>query len=200
MKKKSRLPIEVFDRLKEEVEKYLTFTLSTPTDYIRLSEVLRDEGHGYVSPTTLKRVWGYISDKGLDYRPGSYTLRALCNLIGYKDIDDFENDCSASQSVEYTGKFIESHIIPANSIVELRWMPDRICLLRHIDATIFEVFYSANSRLKRGDRVDCACFTQNAPAYFSRVFRDNHHPFTYVAGAAKGVTYTIFSTFEEEEE
>lgn len=197
MKRKNKPSAEIIARLKKEVENRLTFSLVTPNDFIRLSDTIQDEGFGYISPTTLKRVWGYISDVGTEYVPGSYTLRSLCNLIGFSDIKDFENtDLLSVQSQEYSGTFIESHLIQKDAVVVLRWSPNRICCLKHIDATLFEVIKVRNSHLKVGDKVDCACFTQHAPAYFSRVFRQNKPPKTYIAGSANGITYSILPNLD----
>lgn len=97
------------------------------------------------------------------------------------------------QSREYTGKFVESRLMQENTLVELRWQPNRICLLRHIKATLFKVeSVEYSSRLREDDMVECECFTQHAPA-FIRIFHERTLPTTYVAGSANGITYRIIS-------
>ncbi len=194
MKRRHTINIEELNRLKKEVEKYLNFPLNTPDDYNRLADTLNDKGCGRVSATTLKRIWGYISDTGDNYRPNAYTVAILCKYLGFKDINEFLSSDFPIQSKDYTGEFIESRLIPQDAEVELRWQPNRICILRHEKATLFQVSHVENSStLREGDWVECGCFTQHAPAYFTRVFREGSLPMTYIAGSANGITYRILT-------
>ncbi len=192
MKKRKAITSDVLDRLKKEIEERLNFPLNAPDDYSRLSDLLKDEGCGTVSATTLKRIWGYISDTGADYRPNAYTVTALCKIIGFKDIDEFSASELPIQSREYSGKFIESNKLPENVMIELRWQPNRICVLLHIKATLFKVISVENSTtLHEGDLVECGCLTQHAPVYFPRVFREGANPTTAIAGSASGITFNL---------
>ena len=110
-------------RLRGEVENRLTFPIKSPDDYARLSDLLKEEGCGSVSATTLKRIWGYISDTGSDYRPNAYTVTALCRLIGFKDLEEFLDSDSPIQSRQYSGSFIESRNLPEGAEVEIQWRP-----------------------------------------------------------------------------
>ena len=101
------------------------------------------------------------------------------------------------QSKEYRGDFIESFKLAPDAGIEVRWQPNRHCFLRHINATLFKVVSQTNSRLKADDIVECGCFTQHAPAYFTRVFREGTLPMTYVAGAANGITYKVIPPADE---
>ncbi|MDE6648879.1 MAG: hypothetical protein K2K45_03010 [Muribaculaceae bacterium] len=194
MKKRNHIDIEQLDLLKKQVERRLNFPLKAPDDYSRLSDLLKDEGCGTVSATTLKRIWGYISDTGSDYRPNAYTVTALCRLIGFRDIEEFCASDFPVQSHEFSGKFVESHKLPQDIEIELRWQPNRVCILRHVKATLFKVVSVENSTtLREGDLVECGCFTQHAPAYFSRVFSEGRDPSTSIAGSASGITYRILN-------
>lgn len=179
-------------RLRTDVEKYISRKLASPSDFIFLSDKLQQDGNGYVSPTTLKRVWGYISDKGEDYIPSNFTLRALCRLLGFKDWSEYCEDGEAIQSMEYMGTFIETRFLELNTEISLLWQPNRRIRLRHIKPSLFEVIENENSRLHIGDVVECSCFTQHAPAYF-RVFRRNVAPIAYIAGSAQGILYVVHS-------
>lgn len=193
MRKRYAIGSVVIDKLRSEVENYVSRRLSTVADFNYLSDILNSSGFGYVSATTLKRVWGYINDTGGDYSPGNYTLRALCNLIGFRDIVEFEKSSDTIQSREYSGNFIESQSLPEGVEVEVNWSPNRRCVLRHLKATLFEVVVSEFSRLRKDDIVECGCFTQNAPLYFTRVFRKGMSPRTYIAGTSSGITYIVKS-------
>lgn len=191
MKRKHDIDPDELNRLKKEVESFIDYQLKTPENFSRLSEKLQKNGCGYISATTLKRIWGYIKDTGNDYKPSVYSMNSLCRLIGFKNIDEFSDAEYPIQSKEYTGEFIESVKLPPNAEIELRWQPNRCCTLRHITATLFKVIDQENSRLNKDDLVECGCFTQHAPVYFTRVFRDGTLPMTYIAGASNGISYKI---------
>lgn len=191
MKKHRTINPDELDRLKNAVENYLDFPILTPDNFVRLSDMLKEKGCGYVSATTLKRIWGYISDTGADYCPSEFSLSTICKLLGFRNMAEFSNSKFPIQSREYTGKFIESHKLPEGTVVELRWAPNRICILRHIKPTIFKVEYvESTSNLVKDDLVECMCFTQNAPI-FLRIFRDGKIPCSYVAGSANGISFKV---------
>lgn len=194
MKKRHTIDSEILERLKKEVEARLYFPLNSPDDYSRLSDLLKDEECGTVSATTLKRIWGYISDIGADYRPNAYTITALCNLLGFKNIEEFCASDAPIQSRDYPGKYIESQSLTIGAEIEIRWHPNRICVLRHEKSTLFKVISVENSTtLRRGDIVECGCFTQHAPVYFPRVFREGTNPSTAIAGSASGIIFNILN-------
>ena len=126
-------------RLRNDVEKYISRKLVSPADFIFLSDKLQKTGLGYVSPTTLKRVWGYIADKGDEYIPSNFTLRALCALLGFKDWSEYCNSEDSIQSMEYTGPFIEPRFLPLNIEISVMWPPNRRIRLRHIRPSLFEI-------------------------------------------------------------
>ena len=183
---------DALERLRNDVERHIGRKLVSPADFVFLSDRLRREGLGYVSPTTLKRVWGYIADKGEAYSPSNFTLRALCGLLGFMDWTEYCAGSQPLQSKEYTGEYVESRFMPLNTEVSLLWHPNRKVRLRHIRPSLFEVIENENSRLRVGDTVECSCFTQHAPAFF-RVFRPNVAPLSYIAGSAQGIFYVIHS-------
>lgn len=199
MSKRYHIDSEELIRLKTEVESMAGRRPTTPSDFVFLSDKIRGDGCGYISPTTLKRVWGYINDTDAFYSPGHYTLRILCNYVGYVDMDDFAESDTTVQSREYTGNFVESSTLPTDCEVTIRWSPNRRCVLRHVKSSLFEVVEVENARLRTGDIVECGCFTQNAPAYFSRVFRKDAAPMTYIAGSANGIRFSVLGPdFAEE--
>ena len=192
MKDNNKIEAEDLTRLKKDVERYIARVSHSPADYIYLSERLQNEGHGYISPTTLKRIWGYISDKGNQYTPSSYTLNSLCKFIGFNDISEYCSESAEIQSKEYRGESIETLSLTADTEITLLWQPNRKIRLRYIGAESFEVMENENSRLRIGDGVRCSSLTQHAPAFF-RVSRDGNKPFSYIAGASQGVFFHLHS-------
>ena len=192
MTNKNKVEPEQIVRLKKDVESYISRILHSPADYSYLSERLQNEGHGYISPTTIKRVWGYISDKGNHYTPSAYTLNALCRLIGFNDISEYCSEPSAIQSKEYKGEYVEILTLPLHTEITIMWQPNRKVRLRNTGAETFEVIENENSRLKIGDIVECRSLTQHAPAFF-RVHRDGIRPLSYVAGSIQGIFFHLHS-------
>ncbi|MDE6577790.1 MAG: hypothetical protein K2J82_01560 [Muribaculaceae bacterium] len=192
MKDNNKIEAEDLNRLKKDVERYISRVLHSPADYIYLSERLQNDGHGYISPTTLKRVWGYISDKGNQYTPSSYTLNSLCKFIGFNDISEYCSESVEIQSKEYQGKYVDTLSLPADTEITLMWPPNRKVRLRHTGPECFEVVENENSRLRIGDNVQCSSLTQHAPAFF-RVRREGNKPFSYIAGSDQGIFYHVHS-------
>lgn len=190
MSRNNKIQSEHLAQLKKDIERYVSRGLHSPADYIYLSERLQNEGHGYISPTTLKRVWGYISDKGEQYTPSSYTLNSLCKLIGFNDISEYISESASIQSKEYQGEFIDTLSLPADTEITILWPPNRKVRLRYTGAENFEVIENENSRLMIGDRLQCHSLTQHAPAFF-RVHRNGNKPFSYIAGSDQGIFYHI---------
>ena len=167
--------------------------MSSPRDFEFLSDELSKAG-SRVSASTLKRIWGYNRDISNTYRPYKYTLVSLVNLLGYKDLDDFElnYDREQIQSAEFSGDTVMADEIAVGSIVELSWAPDRVCKLSCTDCGVFKVVYSERGRLNAGDVVKFLSLTQNAPLYFNEVVRSNSdETFVYTAGQRTGVRYRI---------
>ena len=65
--------------LKNRVEAQVKRKIKTPNDFIFLSAVIWERTHETISPTTLKRLWGYID--GADHARNS-TLRILSTFLG----------------------------------------------------------------------------------------------------------------------
>lgn len=180
--------------LQAEVERCVRCSMTTPADFLHLSKIIYANTHLAVSPTTLKRVWGYQKDTADTYHPSNYTLRALSRLVGFREFDEFCLRGSRPEepvSANYYGAMIESAELPKNALVSIRWSPDRVCLLKHIFDSHFEVIEARNSKILAGDIVTCSVFVQHAPLYFQSVHREGVPSMTYVAGMPGGVEYEV---------
>ncbi|MBO7468277.1 MAG: hypothetical protein J6T94_11435 [Bacteroidaceae bacterium] len=80
--------IEAIEQLRDAVERTIGKTLETNRDFKNLSNSIYDKTRASISATTLKRIWGYISES---VTPRRYTLDQLARFIGY---DDFEAFCA----------------------------------------------------------------------------------------------------------
>lgn len=182
--------------LRSEVENVVNRRIVSPADFDFLSQAILKSVRQPISPTTLKRIWGYVKDVGSTYTPERFTLCILSAFVGYRDIEDFMDNFNSEdtsvQSVNYFGETVKANEIAANAFVELCWPPDRICVLNHKSGNEFDVVQSVNAKLRSGDVVEFSSLTQNAPAYFNKVLRQGSGiPHTYVAGTRTGITYRI---------
>ena len=81
MNKKTALQL-----LREAVEQKAGRKMATPKDFNFLSEHIFEEIHTRISPSTLKRIWGYLQN---DNTPRSTSLNILANYVGYDNWDRF---------------------------------------------------------------------------------------------------------------
>ena len=69
--------------------------LKEARDFEQLSHLLLSHTRERLSPTTLKRFWGYLKNEEVQTRP--HTLDVLACFVGYKDFEDFCNKVSLNE-------------------------------------------------------------------------------------------------------
>ena len=77
---------QYIDRLKAAIEVLVDRKMRTPKDFDFLSEQIFEKVHQNISPTTLKRLWGYLSEPRV---PRSSTLNILSQFVGNDSWDAF---------------------------------------------------------------------------------------------------------------
>ena len=80
--------------LRESIEESIGRTLRTPKDFDFLAESIFEKLHQRISPTTLKRLWGYLHDTSSSPRPS--TLDLLAQFIDY-NLKKYRNTLNFSQ-------------------------------------------------------------------------------------------------------
>lgn len=188
-------------KLRNIIEEKLDRKMCTPADFIFLSDIIARNVKMAVSATTLKRVWGYISDKGEEYLPAHYTLSALTKLLGFRDYETFISapDPMKVESNLFFAESIDMSTLSADDVLLVSWTPDRQCRLKYLGNNWFEVIEARNSKIRVGDQVLCTSLTQSAPLYFDVVKRDGSLPMSYIAGARNGVRIVIEPTIPKHE-
>jgi len=76
-------------KLRELIEAVVERKMKTPKDFEFLSECIFEKFHERISPTTLKRLWGYLSETTT---PRKSTLDILSMFVGF---DNWKNFCRA---------------------------------------------------------------------------------------------------------
>ena len=175
------------EQLKEIIIRQLERTLESPADFEYLSEQIQNKTHEYLSPTTLKRLFGHIP---YDNQPRPYTLSILARFAGYNGWQDYQE----KQHVE--SRFVRAQRIDAEELtvgqkVALAWNPDRECVVEYLGGKRFVVLHAKNSKLQIGDRFTAAQFILGQPLTATDVvlLRDEGNTMSiYVAGAQTGLT------------
>lgn len=73
----------------QRIEEVTASTMTRPRISTSLSQQIFFKTEEMVSPSTLKRLWGYIDSAS---SPRSYTLDVLARFLGYRDYEAFKVD------------------------------------------------------------------------------------------------------------
>jgi hypothetical protein len=173
--------------LLDAVEKKYGAPLQSTNDFNVLSALLRFEGRETLSASTLKRLWGYVSQQTT---PRKATLDVLARFVGCRDFRDYR--LSLLGSISESSEFLDSSILAAEDIqdggtVMIGWEPDRILKLRKVGDDLFEIIESINSKLCKGDRFQCPFFFKGLPLVVPAVERGGQRLPSYIAGKAGGL-------------
>lgn len=174
--------------LRHRIENSVNRSIKTPSDFDFLSGAIWERTHETISPTTLKRLWGYID--GADTTRNS-TLNLLAHFVGCADWDDFlvkldeENDVQSNLVIAH---HINTSDLLENDLVEVAWQPNRHCVFRYLGNMIFEVQHSENSKLKVGNTFQCSLFMLGEPLYIDCLVQNGSYPVAFVVGNKSGLT------------
>lgn len=174
--------------LRRRIEESIDRKVHTPADFEFLAGVVWERTHETISPTTLKRLWGYID--GADTTRQS-TLHLLAQFVGYKHWDDF-CDCMAAECEDESdivlGEYITAESLAVGECVEIAWLPNRRCVLQYLGNNRFEVIAAENSKLKVGNCFCCSMFILGEPLYIDSLVQGDNAPVTFVVGNKNGLT------------
>ena len=174
--------------LRQDIEKELKRRIKTPYDFEFLAGVIWERLHENISPTTLKRLWGYIDGADTTRRT---TLCLLSHFLGYADWEAYLAALSSRSDIEsaaFEGEGLNIDDLHIGDCVEVSWLPNRRCVFRYEGDARFVVTEAKNAKLIAGDRFETACFIIGKPMYIDRLVRGNEPPTAYVAGAKNGLT------------
>jgi hypothetical protein len=173
--------------LLSKVEKKYGRRVATTTDYEALSVAIEIEINDHLSASTLKRIWGYVSEKPT---PRLTTLDILSRYIGEKDFRQFCESLMKSDAFEstfFSAKCLSSSELKDGQEMAIGWNPDRLVTLKYLGNTEFEVLTSANSKLRKGDRFQVTDFILGSPLFISHILRKGVQTPPFVAGKNEGL-------------
>lgn len=171
--------------------------LSTTTDFevfsLHLSKLLNQT----VSPSTLKRMWGYVSDS---HKPRMFTLDVLSQYLGHRNYTDFiiwlKKSHRYNSSFFNADQLISCTIIPG-TVVEIGWSPNRLVRLTYLGDSTYEVIESENSKMCPGDRFVTGCFIKKQPLLLPYLERKDGRTPPFIAGRNGGLTIINVSENKE---
>ncbi len=180
--------MEHYKNLLHAIEKTYGKSPKVRLDYDELSLHILNRTHKRISPTTLKRIFGYIKEP---VAPQMNTLHTLARYAGYANYDTFlQSTKEGAEKVQ--SQIIENHRIvakelPAGTRLRLTWLPDRTCMVRHLGEARFEVEEAVNTKLAAGDAFTCHLFISHEPLYLDDFVHGDSEPAAYVCGKKDGV-------------
>lgn len=175
--------------LQKCVEKMSGRKIATPKDFEWLAERIKCRLDAHISATTLKRIWGYLSDEN---NPRIGSLSVLARYAGYADWHDFCDNVDRSKELPSNmilGRHINVPDLKKGAVIELTWRPDRMVRIRYNGGNRFEVIESKNSKLNVGDAFTCSVIIEDEPLYLSNL----PYAAAYVCGKNSGVHFEIIT-------
>lgn len=171
--------------LKKRIEEQLKRKVKTPNDFIFLSGAIWEHTRQTMSPTTLKRLWGYVD--GADETRNS-TLEILSQFLGFDNWDDFLNDIAKGNGSDpVASPHIKAEDLQVGDLVKVSWKPNRRCTFRYLGDMKFVVETAENSKLKAGDTFYTSLFILGEPLYLSDLIQGNNPPTAFVVGNKDGL-------------
>ena len=79
--------VNMKEKLLQAIEQRTGLRMQRNHDFTELSRLIFDKLHEYVSPSTLKRIWGYVD--ALNVKPRTSTLNILAQYLNCKDFGTF---------------------------------------------------------------------------------------------------------------
>ena len=178
--------------LKQEVERTFGRQLTETRDFEQLSHLLLSHTRERLSPTTLKRFWGYLKNEEVQTRP--HTLDVLARFVGYKSYEYFCAQTGLLDEVQSGVKAeekITSESLRRGQRLIITWRPDRRIVVKHISNGQFEIIEAENTKLSVGDTFRCHLMIQHEPLYLDELMHQGMPPMVYVAGQKDGVVIEV---------
>lgn len=183
----------ILDALRNDVSRRYGKRIETATDFSKLSETILDSKAGYISPSTLKRFWGYVRDNYTNKRQS--TLDTLARYIGYDNFRHYaatieRND--SSDSDYNTALSLDVQTIAPGSRIRVTWHPDRVLDITYKGDLTFTIDTSENSRLKPGMSFKCMTLVKGQPLIVN-IIPDSQSAGApiYIAGKVHGIDWHI---------
>lgn len=172
------------------VEETAHITARVPRHFEMLAEAIFQRTGTLLSPTTLKRIWGYLNEP---MTPRRSTLDILARFCGWTDYAGFlAGDTPEIESGTVGSKVLRADAsLPRDTCVRLMWPPSRLCVIRYQGDGKWRVESSEGTRLSPGDTFRCVMIAEGEPLYIDGLRKQGVEVGTYVCGRRSGVTFVV---------
>lgn len=180
---------KLIDILKKETEQKADRRMSTPMDFDFLSLKIKETIGDTVSPSTIKRLWGYVSSS---HTPNESTLSVFARFVGYRDWKEFlflQKDNASSSFLEC--EQIQTSQLKEGDMLELKWKPNRYCRIVYLGNFCFRILEVKNSKLQPQATFRATLFCVGQPLFLSGLSLDGEEGQTYVVGKREGLSSVI---------
>lgn len=189
---------KIYSNLRYQVEHLLGTELKMRRHFDMLAETVFTKTRNMISPTTLRRFWGY---QEAEVSVSRHTLDVLSLFVGYRNWDDFKQHSGQhTEGEEYSGsgflldiRRVKSETLECGQQVVITWLPNRRVVLVHEGSDVFRVISNENSKLRPGDTFHCAQLVEGQPLFCTDLLREGHAPMSYVGGKNGGIQFIMYS-------
>lgn len=139
-----------------------------------------------LSLNTVKRLLGILS---YDSRPREITLYIIARYLGYNDWEQLQNSIQDKISdFNSPVEFIDLKELPADTVVIIKWNPEREIKLRHIKEEKYIILEAVNSKLQKGDVLSLSQIAVGFPFMAREVVREGKSLGNYTSARLEGVS------------
>jgi len=169
-----------------QLESKARHNISTAADCEYLSLDIESVTGEHIGVNTIKRLVGVIKD---EREPRETTLNVIARYLGvktWKELMSYEFFPASGFDTE-SDDFFSKDLEPGDR-VRYGYKPDRQVIIKYLGDEKYEVQYSINSKLQKGDILTISQFEMNVPLFISNVERDGKSLGSYKAGKNGGLT------------
>ena len=175
-------------QLRNDIEQHIGLKLQSPNDFQQLIQQIWSTQHRILSLSTIKRLWGYVESNA---SPRISTLNTLSQFLSYTDWNAYLvalEQRTESESALFEGEGIRSTELTEGDLVEVSWLPNRMCIFRYLGNNHFVVEEVKHAKLHVGDTFNAVAFVIGKPMYLDQLALQDDTITSYVAGKKNGIT------------
>jgi len=176
--------------IKNMVEQKFGHPIRYPRDCDALSLHIHHVCKARVSGSTLKRLFGFVKNKGVE-QPRLYTLDIISTYLGHKGWEEL-----AAQLIKGAGNTnfvamdeLSPGKLKKGEIIQMGYEPSKEITLSYVGRNQFLVTASNDSKLCAMDTVKFQKVVSHYPLMIHEVTRAGNNTGQYVAGRISGITY-----------
>ena len=179
-------------KLIEAVEFKFGKKIKVTDDFEKLATDIKTKCEECLSPLTLKKLWGFLTNME---KPKPHTLDTLSLFLGFQDWDGFKSALHGESDGETnyeSGKLVAKSDLEKGNKLQFRWKPDHICVVRYDGDNLFTVMSSSNNEiLNVGDTFQCTGCENGKPLIKANVHHNEQLLESLEIGDTDGIRFML---------